>query len=59
MKITVLAADPKFSRFGDVKHIAEDTRNLDVRVLFGVSHTIWAERPEAILDVIPLPRAKL
>jgi hypothetical protein len=39
--------------------IPRDGRKLNARVLSGISHWIQFECPDAIMDAIPLPRAKL
>jgi hypothetical protein len=51
VKITFLAAGQE--------NIPRDTERLNVKVLTGIGHWIQYECPDAIMDVIPLPRAKL
>ncbi|KAG0700621.1 Alpha/Beta hydrolase protein [Suillus ampliporus] len=57
--ITVLAADPEHGSFYRLEHIPRDVERLNAGVVTGVGHWIQYERPEAIMDVIPLPRANL
>ncbi|KAG0700630.1 hypothetical protein DFH29DRAFT_931119 [Suillus ampliporus] len=57
--ITVLASDPKCGAACRLEHIPRDVERLNVRVLTSIGHWIQYERPDAIMDVIPLPRAKL
>jgi hypothetical protein len=59
VKINVLLADPKFSGVCHLKHIPRDVERLNARVLSGVGHWIQIERPDAIMDAVPLARAKL
>ncbi|KAG0702371.1 Alpha/Beta hydrolase protein [Suillus ampliporus] len=59
VKITVLVSDPKFSDRCYLEHIPRDIERLNARVLTGIGHWIQYERPDAIMDAIPLPRAKL
>ncbi|KAG0709461.1 Alpha/Beta hydrolase protein [Suillus ampliporus] len=59
VKITVLASDPEFGAICLLEHIPRDVERLNARVLPGIGHCIQAECPEAIMDAIPLPRAKL
>ncbi|KAG1733441.1 hypothetical protein EDB19DRAFT_1911581 [Suillus lakei] len=60
VKITVLVSDPKFSvGICDLEHIPHDVERLNVRALTGIGHWIQYECPDAIMDAIPLPRAKL
>ncbi|KAG0705399.1 Alpha/Beta hydrolase protein [Suillus ampliporus] len=56
VKITVLAPDPK--RGGDC-HLEHVPRDVNARVLIGIGHCIQFERPDAIVDAVLLPRAKL
>ncbi|KAG2151939.1 Alpha/Beta hydrolase protein [Suillus cothurnatus] len=51
VKITFLAAGQE--------NIPRDTERLNVKVLTGIGHWIQYECPDAIMDAIPLPRAKL
>jgi hypothetical protein len=57
--INVLLPDPKFGAMCLLKHLPQDMKRLNVRVLSGIGHYIQSERPDAIMDAIPLPRAKL
>ncbi|KAG0700632.1 hypothetical protein DFH29DRAFT_613596 [Suillus ampliporus] len=57
--ITVLASDPEHRSSFRLEHIPRDVERLNVRFLTSVGHWIQYERPDAIMDVIPLPRAKL
>ncbi|KAG1840884.1 Alpha/Beta hydrolase protein [Suillus tomentosus] len=59
VKITVLASDPKAGAVCDTEHIPSDVERLNVRVLPGIGHCIHYENPDAIVDSIQLPRAKL
>ncbi|KAG1820501.1 uncharacterized protein BJ212DRAFT_1266865 [Suillus subaureus] len=59
IKITVLASDPKLGANCLLEHIPRGIERLDAKVLTGISHWIQYECPNAILDAIPLPRAKL
>ncbi|KAG1730353.1 Alpha/Beta hydrolase protein [Suillus lakei] len=57
VKITVLVSDPKFSV--GICDLERNVERLTVRALTGIGHWIQYECPEAIMDAIPLPRAKL
>lgn len=59
VKITVLASDPEAGAVCDPEHIPCDVERLNVRVLPGIGHCIHYENPDAIVDSIQLPRAKL
>ncbi|KAG0702369.1 Alpha/Beta hydrolase protein [Suillus ampliporus] len=59
VKITVLASDPEFGAICLLEHIPRDVERLNARVLTNIGHWIQCERADAIMDVIPLPRAKL
>ncbi|KAG1896607.1 uncharacterized protein F5891DRAFT_1246677 [Suillus fuscotomentosus] len=59
VKITVLASDPEAGAVCDTEHIPSDVERLNVRVLPGIGHCIHYENPDAIVDSIQLPRAKL
>ncbi|KAG2112810.1 Alpha/Beta hydrolase protein [Suillus cothurnatus] len=59
VKITVLASDPKAGAVCLPEHVPSDVKRLNVRVLPGIGHCIHYERPDAIIDAIQLPRAKL
>lgn len=59
MKLTVLVSDPKFSDLCYLEQVPRDVERLNARVLTGIGHWIQFERPDAIMDAIPLPRAKL
>lgn len=59
VKITVLASDPKAGAVCDTEHIPCDVERLSVRVLPGIGHCIQCEDPDAIMDSIQLPKAKL
>ncbi|KAG0702368.1 Alpha/Beta hydrolase protein [Suillus ampliporus] len=59
VKITVLVADPKLSDVCYLEHIPRDIERLNARVLPGIGHFIHYESPDAVMDVIPLRRAKL
>ncbi|KAG1892788.1 Alpha/Beta hydrolase protein [Suillus subluteus] len=58
VKITVLASDPKFGT-NFLENIPRDVERLNAKALIGISHWIQYECPDAIMDAIPLPRAKL
>ncbi|KAG1862422.1 Alpha/Beta hydrolase protein [Suillus tomentosus] len=57
VKITVLISDPKFNPFLD--YVPLEVENVNSKVLTGIGHWIQYELPHAIMDEIPLPRAKL
>ncbi|KAG1886558.1 Alpha/Beta hydrolase protein [Suillus subluteus] len=59
VKVTVLAADPEAGAICLSEHVPCNIERLNVRVLPGIGHAIQLERPEAIMDAIQLPRAKL
>ncbi|KAG1753773.1 Alpha/Beta hydrolase protein [Suillus paluster] len=59
VKITVLASDPTLNARCYLEHIPRDVERLNARVLTGIGHWIQYEHPDAIMDVVPLPRAKL
>ncbi|KAG1755984.1 hypothetical protein EDB19DRAFT_446047 [Suillus lakei] len=59
VKITLLMADPEFGAVCLLEHIPRGIERLDVKVLPGIGHCIPYECLDAIMDVIPLPRAKL
>ncbi|KAG1753772.1 Alpha/Beta hydrolase protein [Suillus paluster] len=56
VNITVLAADPELRATCLLEHVPHDVERLNIRVLTGVAHWIQYERPDAIMDAIPLPR---
>ncbi|KAG2043164.1 Alpha/Beta hydrolase protein [Suillus americanus] len=58
VKITILASDPKFGT-NFLENIPRDVERLNAKALTGISHWIQYECPDAIMDAIPLPRAKL
>lgn len=57
VKITVLVSDPKFNDI--LESVPRDVERLNSKVLTGIGHWIQYEIPHAIMDEIPLPRAKL
>ncbi|KAG2156890.1 Alpha/Beta hydrolase protein [Suillus bovinus] len=57
VKITLLVSDPKFNNILD--HIPRGMEGLNIKVLTGIGHWIQYELPHAIMDEIPLARAKL
>jgi hypothetical protein len=59
VKLNVLVSDPKFSDRCYLEQIPRDVERLSARVLTGIGHWIQFECPGAIMDAIPLPRAKL
>ncbi|KAG2040494.1 Alpha/Beta hydrolase protein [Suillus americanus] len=59
VKVTVLVADPKAGAICLSEHIPCDIERLNVRVLPGIGHCIHYECPEAIMDAIQLPGAKI
>jgi len=59
VKITALLSDPKFGGVCYLEHLPRGMERLTARVLTGIGHWIRYERPGAIMDAIPLPRAKL
>ncbi|KAG0694005.1 Alpha/Beta hydrolase protein [Suillus ampliporus] len=59
VKITVLASDPECGAICRLEHVPRDVERLDARVLTNIGHWIPYERPDAVIDVIPLPKAKL
>ncbi|KAG2118303.1 Alpha/Beta hydrolase protein [Suillus clintonianus] len=59
VKITMLLADPEVGAVCHLEHIPRGVERLDVKVLPGIGHCIHYECANAIVDAIPLPRAKL
>ncbi|OAX43060.1 alpha/beta-hydrolase [Rhizopogon vinicolor AM-OR11-026] len=59
VKITVLVADPKLCLVCHLDHIPRDIERLEAIGLTGVGHDIPFQRPDAIMDVISLPRAEV
>jgi pimeloyl-ACP methyl ester carboxylesterase len=59
VKITVLVADPRFSKICRLEHIPRDVERLHAVVVTGVGHCIQFESPNAIIDAVPLGRTKL
>ncbi|KAG1785732.1 Alpha/Beta hydrolase protein [Suillus plorans] len=59
VKISVLVSDPEAGAVCDPEHIPSNVERLSVRVLPGIGHCIHYENPDAIVDLIQLPRAKL
>lgn len=59
IKITILASDPKFGARCVLEHIPRDVERLNAKFFTGIGHWIQYECPDAIMDTIPLPRAKL
>lgn len=59
MKISVLISDPKLSPVCRLEHIPRDVKRLNANVITGAGHWIHFDRADAIMDVVPLPRAKL
>ncbi|KAJ8588780.1 alpha/beta-hydrolase [Rhizopogon salebrosus TDB-379] len=59
VKITVLVADPRFSKICRLEHIPSDVERLHAVVVTGVGHCIQFESPNAIIDAVPLGRTKL
>ncbi|KAG1823667.1 Alpha/Beta hydrolase protein [Suillus subaureus] len=57
VKITVLVSDPNFNDI--LESVLRDVERLNSKVLTGIGHWIQYEIPHAIMDEIPLPRAKL
>ncbi|KAG1851957.1 Alpha/Beta hydrolase protein [Suillus subluteus] len=57
VKVTVLVSDPKFNDI--LESVPRDVERLNSKVLTGIGHWIQYELPRAIMDEIPLPRAKL
>lgn len=59
VKIALLMSDPGFGALCHLEHVPVDAARLHVKVLNGVGHWIQYELPNAIMDEVPLPRAKL
>ncbi|KAG2339859.1 alpha/beta-hydrolase [Suillus weaverae] len=59
VKIALLISDPEFGAVCYLEHIPVDVARLNVKVFNGIGHWIQFELPNAIMDEIPLPRAKL
>lgn len=59
VEITVLVADPKLTNVCHLDHIPRGIERLNARGLTGVGHNIPFDRPEAIMNAIPLPRAEV
>lgn len=59
VKIALLMSDPEFGALCLLEHLPVDAAGLRVKVLNGVGHWIQYELPNAIMDEVPLPRAKL
>ncbi|KAG2339857.1 alpha/beta-hydrolase [Suillus weaverae] len=59
LKITILASDPNLGANCSLEQIPRDIERLSAKVLTGIGHWIQYECPDAIMDAIPLPRAKL
>lgn len=59
VNITVLASDSKVGAVCHLEHIPCGVERLDVKVLPGIGHCVHYERPDAIVDAIQLPKAKL
>jgi hypothetical protein len=59
LKITLLMSDPGFGGLCLLEHVPVDAARLNVKVLNGIGHWIQYELPNAIMDEVPLPRAKL
>ncbi|KAG2141438.1 Alpha/Beta hydrolase protein [Suillus bovinus] len=57
--ITVLVSDPQVGAVCRAEHVPRGIEKLNVRVLPGIGHCIHWECPDAIVDLIRLPRAKL
>ncbi|KAG1717330.1 Alpha/Beta hydrolase protein [Suillus paluster] len=59
VKITVLASDPELGGVCYLEQIPRDVERLKARLLNGIGHWIQYECPDAIMDEVPLARAKL
>ncbi|KAG0702366.1 Alpha/Beta hydrolase protein [Suillus ampliporus] len=59
VKITVLTSDPELGATCLLEQIPRGVERLNARVLTSIGHWIQYECPDVIMDVIPLPRAKL
>ncbi|KAG2040504.1 Alpha/Beta hydrolase protein [Suillus americanus] len=59
VKTTVLSSDPEAGAIYLPAYIPRDVERLNVIILPGVGNYIHFERPDAIVDAIQLPRAKL
>ncbi|KAG1874705.1 Alpha/Beta hydrolase protein [Suillus subalutaceus] len=59
VKVALLVSDPGFGSVCHLERIPVDEARLNVKVLNGIGHWIQYELPSAIMDEIPLPRAKL
>ncbi|KAJ8592123.1 alpha/beta-hydrolase [Rhizopogon salebrosus TDB-379] len=61
VKLTVLASDPNpgFGARCYLEQVPRNVERLNTRVLTGIGHWIQFECPGAIMDAVPLPRAKL
>ncbi|KAG2043127.1 Alpha/Beta hydrolase protein [Suillus americanus] len=59
VKVALLVSDPGFESVCHLERIPVDVARLNVKVLNGIGHWIQYELPSAIMDEIPLPRAKL
>ncbi|KAG1820464.1 alpha beta-hydrolase [Suillus subaureus] len=59
VKIALLVSDPGFGSDCHLERIPVDAARLSVKVLKGIGHWIQNELPNAIMDEIPPPRARL
>ncbi|KAG2158932.1 Alpha/Beta hydrolase protein [Suillus bovinus] len=59
VKMTLLMSDPESSGVCLLEHVPVDVVRLNVKVLDGIGHWVQYEVPKAIIDEIPLTRAKL
>ncbi|KAG2133718.1 hypothetical protein DEU56DRAFT_810359 [Suillus clintonianus] len=59
VEIAVLASDPELGGACHLEHVPWDVARLIAKVFIGIGHWIQYERPDAIRDEIPLPRAKI
>jgi len=59
MKVNVLLSDPEVGAVCLLEHLPCDVKGLSARVVTGAGHWIHFERPDAIMDAVPLPRANL
>ncbi|KAG0702372.1 Alpha/Beta hydrolase protein [Suillus ampliporus] len=57
--VTVLASDPECGATCLLEHVPRGVERLSARVVTGASHWIQYERPDAVMDAIPPPKAKI
>ncbi|KAG1755980.1 hypothetical protein EDB19DRAFT_2034592 [Suillus lakei] len=58
VKAALLVSDPEHGAVCHLEHVPRDVARLNTKVFIGIGHWMQYECLDAIMDEVPLPRAK-